>query len=511
MSHTEKTIQLHNLDSLDTQIRSVNKTSGDSEHFISQDDQNIGNSSSQQEYNPASSQLTHRFKKKDAYDEAEVHTRLLMYQSEKDPDAFPDGGLQAYLVLLGCFIGLIPDFGIANCLGAIESYVSTHQLENVKQTSISWVFSLHLGVMYFGGVIFGEIFDRYGARPLLISGMLLMCGGLMCTALSTTVAQFILSFGLVTAIGTSMAMSPLIGVLSHWFLVKRGLACSIATIGGLVGASVFAVMLQQLYLKVGFPWAIRILSFICFFCMMISIILVKERNPQRKTANKSFDNSKTKGGTKAILHKIVNFFKNALDFSIIKDKRFILLTLSIFLAEVISMSTLTYLSSYSLANGVENSTSYLLITIVNVCGIPSRLIAGYSADKLGRFNVMIATSVMTTIVIFSLWLPAKGNTSILYAFSVFFGISTSAVISLIPACTGQICSADKFGKVYGTIYFFLAILTLLGLFFSSLIIGDQSKSSYRNFILFEGALSIASIILWVSARTTAVGWKWCRF
>lgn len=79
----------------------------------------------------------------------------LMYRSEKDPGKFPDGGLEAYTVVLGSFVGLIIDFGLANSLGAIESYVSLNQLKNVNQVSVSWIFSLHLGVMYFGGVFLG--------------------------------------------------------------------------------------------------------------------------------------------------------------------------------------------------------------------------------------------------------------------------------------------------------------------------------------------------------------------
>ena len=65
---------------------------------------------------------------------------------------FPDGGTQANLVLLGSFIGLIADFGIANSLGAIESYVSSHQLKDISKSQVGWVFSLHLGCMYWFGV-----------------------------------------------------------------------------------------------------------------------------------------------------------------------------------------------------------------------------------------------------------------------------------------------------------------------------------------------------------------------
>jgi Na+/melibiose symporter-like transporter len=286
-----------------------------------------------------------------------------------------------------------------------------------------------------------------------------------------------------------------------------------------VGGTVFPVMLQSLYDKVGFVWGIRILALICMFCMSVSIALVRERDQKNDeggeiSSPEDEDLSSQElgnGKRKNPFTLFVTFLKGALDFSVLKDSRFICLTLAIWLSELISMTTLTYLSSYALSNGLQSSQAYLLITIVNVCGIPSRFISGLLADQYGRFNVMTVTSIVTTIVVFAIWLPAKGNLNVLYAFGVLFGISTSAVISLIPACTGQICSVDNFGKVYGTVYFFLAFLTILGMYIASLVISGGGVTDYRNFVLYEGCLGAASIVLWISARYTAVGWKWCKF
>lgn len=473
----------------------------------------------------SSTQVIHRKKQNNDEDIVQESTQL-MFGSEKNPESFPDGGYQANIVLLGSFIGLIADFGIANSMGAIESYVSVNQLKNLKQTDVSWVFSLHFGVMYFGGVFFGELFDRFGAKKPLIVSTLCITAGLILTAQSTTLVHFILSFSILTAIGTSIAMAPLIGSLSHWFLKKRGTACSIGTIGGLIGGTVFPIMLQKLYVKVGYPWAIRILAFICLFCMSISIILVRERKQEvpiqseieiqlttigedgdTLSSQETIRNEKTLNPFQSIL----KFLRECLDLSLVKDSRFVLLTLAVAGAELISVTTLTFITSYALSNGVSNYNAYLLVTIINITGIPSRLLSGYLADKYGRFNVMIVTSVLTTIVIFALWLPAKSNVTTLFTFGALFGVTTSAVISLIPACTGQICSVESFGKIYGTLYFFLCFLTILGMYFASLVINKGSVMDYRNFILYEGVLGIASIILWIGARYCAVGWKWCKF
>lgn len=345
----------------------------------------------------------------------------------------------------------------------------------------------------------------------MIVGTIFMFLGLVCTAECKTVYQFILSFGILTALGTSLAMQPLIGVLSHWFLKKRGMACSIATTGGLVGSSIFAIMLQQLYDTIGFKWAIRILAFISLVCMTIATFLVRGRNPENSEENDVHGEVIVNKTVVTRLMEIVAFFKRTLDFSVVMDWKFILLTSSVAISELISMSTLTYLSSFAIFYGVNQKQAYLLITIINASGIPSRFALGFLADKYGRFNVMIATSILVSISIFGIWLPAKGNIVPLYVFGVLFGVSTSAVISLIPACCGQICSSENFGKVYGTLYFFLAFSTLLGMYFSSLVVGTGKTLNYMNLVYYEGALSLACIATWILARYSAIGWTWGKF
>lgn len=446
-----------------------------------------------------------------------------MYSLEINPEAFPDGGKEAYLVLFGAFCGLVADFGIPNSLGAIEAYLSRHQLSNQPLTSVSWIFALHLAVMYFGGGFFGELFDRYGARKLLIAGAVCTCAGLVATAELKELYQFILSFGVLTALGTSLAMSPLIGALSHWFLKKRGMACSVATVGGLVGASAFVVILQHLYASIGFKWAMRAFALICLAFFSIAILLVKDRrdvqNPQPSrdttssdsfTINEERESSEAMGSSGASIHEKPKL-NLILEFSLFRDIRFVSLIVAVFISELMSTTILTYVASCALLYGVLQLKSYLLITVVNLFGIPARLVTGLLADKYGRFNLMIGTSVFSLIFIFGLFLPARGRLPILFAFAALFGCSSSAVLSLIGACVGQICPASRFGKYYGLLYFCLAFLNLVGFYLTMLVIGPGTHHNYQMWILLQGCLSIASVLAWIWARYHNVGFRMCKF
>lgn len=481
-----------------------------------------------------------------------IQVENVMYSVETDPDAFPDGGFDAYQVLLGSFCGLIVDFGIPNAMGAIQTYVSMHQLSEYKLSTITWIFSLHLGVMYLGGVVFGGAFDKYGAKRLLIAATICIFTGLMATAELQKLWQFLLFFSILTAFGSSLAMSPLMGVLSHWFLKKRGMALSVASAGSLVGSTIFAVTLPKLYALLGFKWALRILAFICLCSMTISILLIKERpgfrghampNERQEESTvierplvmpssqehslcvellapmASGENYDVNGSMETIKvadpnrHNIKTKFAkyNFANLSLFLEVRFVALALATFAAEVNSLTVLTYLASFAISFGVPENKAYLLLTVINLSGIPSRIITGFLADRYGRFNIMLAGNLFQTICIWAFLLPANGLLGLLYTFTIVYGCMNASLISLIASCLGQICPAAEFGRSYGTLYFLLAFTVMLGMYIGSVVIDAGTKKDYFHWIVFEGVLSIAGLILWTWARWCVVGFRFCKF
>ena len=99
---------------------------------------------------------------------------------------FPDGGFQAWLVVLGSFCAQGAVFGLINTAAVFESYFQTHQLRDYTSSQIGWVFSLYLFLVFFVGVQVGPVFDRHGPRLLLIVGSLCVVSSLMLLSISTS-------------------------------------------------------------------------------------------------------------------------------------------------------------------------------------------------------------------------------------------------------------------------------------------------------------------------------------
>lgn len=90
-------------------------------------------------------------------------------ETELEP-TFPEGGLNAWLVVFGSFCALIPVYGPSNSAAVFESYFSSNQLAGYDASAIGWIFSLYLFIVFFVGAQVGPIFDRNGPRVLVFFG-----------------------------------------------------------------------------------------------------------------------------------------------------------------------------------------------------------------------------------------------------------------------------------------------------------------------------------------------------
>lgn len=55
---------------------------------------------------------------------------------------YPEGGLEAWLVVFGAFAGMLASFGLMNTIGVYQSYLATNQLEGYSESSIGWISTL---------------------------------------------------------------------------------------------------------------------------------------------------------------------------------------------------------------------------------------------------------------------------------------------------------------------------------------------------------------------------------
>lgn len=98
---------------------------------------------------------------------------------------YPEGGLQAWLVVVGAWCAMIPSMGLLNTLGTLHSWTSEHQLMDYSDSSIGWIFGAYGFFLYVAGVQAGPIFDCYGPLFVVVPGSIGMFASLICFSFST--------------------------------------------------------------------------------------------------------------------------------------------------------------------------------------------------------------------------------------------------------------------------------------------------------------------------------------
>lgn len=94
-------------------------------------------------------------------------------------ETYPEGGLQAWLVVAGSWFAMIASMGLMNSIAVFQAYTLSHQLKGTSESTVGWIFSIYTWLAFFGGVYIGPVFDKYGPKWLVVAGCACTVGALV--------------------------------------------------------------------------------------------------------------------------------------------------------------------------------------------------------------------------------------------------------------------------------------------------------------------------------------------
>ncbi|OBT64393.1 hypothetical protein VE03_05739 [Pseudogymnoascus sp. 23342-1-I1] len=399
----------------------------------------------------------------------------------EDENFYPEGGLQAWLVVFGSLCSLLAALGVMNTLGSFQAYISRNQLKDYNEGQIGWIFSVYACLAFGFGVIVGPIFDKHGARWLMYAGSAGVVTSLMLLGVCEEYWHFMLVFGILGGGSTSLIFSPSLAAIGHWFKLRRGFATGIGATGGALGGIVYPLMLQYLIPQVGWPWATRCLGFLSIALLSIGCLLVRGRLPPAH-------NSSAKP-----------------DLGIFRDGMFALTVAAIYLLEWALFVPLTYISSYALHAGFSEAFSYQCLIILNIGSVFGRWLPGFYADKIGAFNTMILTTVLSAVMVLGVWLPAGTTMPGLIVFCLLFGFASGSNIGLTSVCIGKLCRTENLGRYFATCYTVVSLGCLTGIPIAGEIV-KANGGEYWGLMVFTGVCYAGGLGAFVVVRIWKVGW-----
>lgn len=291
-----------------------------------------------------------------------------------------------------------------------------------------------------------------------------------------------LSFGVLSGLGTSLLLTPCIASIGHWFKARRGFTTSIATSAGGLGGIIFPFMLTNLWETIGYGWGTRVLALVALCTSLIGVFLVRSRLPPAQNAT---------------AHP---------DFRIFGQTAFLLTTVGIFMLEFSLFIPLAYISTFAMAKGFTEKFSYELLPIMNAGSVVGRLLPGYYSDIIGAFNTCLIAVIVCGISTICVWLPAGDTAAGIIIFSILFGFGSGTAIAIAPVCISRMCKTQQYGRYYATSYTVVSFACLIGIPIAGSIV-QASGGSYTGLIVFTGVIFFASAIFLLWAKIWQLGWK----
>ncbi|KAF4777970.1 riboflavin transporter MCH5 [Colletotrichum scovillei] len=399
-----------------------------------------------------------------------------------DEIEYPDGGFQAWMVVVGAWCAMIPPMGLINTISVLQGWLLQNELRGVPESKAGWIFSCYAFFITACGAQIGPVFDAFDIRVLLIPGSIGMIASMIFLSLSTEFYQMLLSFGICGGISAAFLFNPALSAIGHWFNERRAFATGVACTAGGLGGIGFSLIIQYLAPRIGFPWAMRIIAFISTGSLVVTNIFLRKRLPPKRKA------------------------KALIDFRLLRGSRFGVTVVAVFFVEFAVFIPYSYISSYAIEKGLGLQKSFLLNVLLNAGAIPGRMLPGYIADRVGAFNTMCVTSLCCGVLILGLWLAAGDVDAKIMSFTTLFGFWSGAAISLSPVCISRVCKIEDYGKSTGMAYFIASFGALVGIPLAGFLLKTGTEP-YRNLIIFAGAAYMVAFVAFCGARGIAGGWK----
>ena len=156
----------------------------------------------------------------------------------------PNGGVVAWLQVVGSWIIFFNTLGILNSYGQFQTLYETDILRDETSSNISWIGSVQFFLCFVTCIFTGPIWDAGHLHVLLITGTILGVFGLMMVSICHTYWQFFLAQAIVVGIGFGLVFIPASAIINQWFTTKSAYAVGVATTGSSIGDSRQAAFLD---------------------------------------------------------------------------------------------------------------------------------------------------------------------------------------------------------------------------------------------------------------------------
>ncbi|CAE6359818.1 unnamed protein product [Rhizoctonia solani] len=405
-------------------------------------------------------------------------------KSEKQTPAYspphiPDGGATAWATVAGAWLVIFCTFGYVNAFGVYEDYYTRIYMTNKTSSDVAWIGSTQLCLQFLLGAVSGKLFDEGYFHALVGCGSVLyiFCLFMLSLAKEQQFYQIFLPQAIGMGIALGLIFLPSVSIVSHHFSKRRSLAVGIVTTGSSSGGIIFPIMLNKMFERHGFAWAVRSTAFLVLGLLTIANLLMRTRLPSRSQRPPTPPPD----------------FK-----AIMTDTAYLVTIAGTFCVMMGIFVPIFYIQLFAVQHGVNETLAFYSVAILNAASIFGRTIPNFIADKIGPFNLLILCSVVSGALIFAML--GVNSSGTLIVFSILYGFFSGAYVSLITPVLISLAKAFyEIGIRMGIAFTILGVAALTGTPIAGALL--TRELIWWRPIVFAGILVICGCAFMLVART----------
>ncbi|KAK9514972.1 hypothetical protein VZT92_025651 [Zoarces viviparus] len=378
----------------------------------------------------------------------------------------PDGGW-GWAVVFGSFISI--GFSYAFPKSLTIYFKEIQEYFSVSYSEIAWLSSVMLASMYAGGPVSSVLVNRFGSRPVVMVGGLMVSAGMVLASFGQTIMHLYLCVGVIGGFGLALNLQPALTIIGTYFKVKRPMANGLAMAGSPVILFTLAPLNQFLFDSFGWRGSFLILGSIVLNCCVAGALMrplnkntqPKAEPPERNKASaveaaasdtseqsadlltgENQDESKKQG----CLHTFI-------DLSLFKHRGFLIYLIGNVVMFFGFFAPVVFMAPYAKHQGIDEYSAAFLLSIFALVDMFTRPLTGFIGNSKWirpRIQYFFSFAVSFNGVC-HLLCPLLPGYAGLVVYAVIFGLAFGMVCALLFEVLMDLVGAHRFSSAVGLV------------------------------------------------------------
>lgn len=302
----------------------------------------------------------------------------------------------------------------------------------------------------------GKALDKYPIRLLMAAGATIVSIGFILLSQITAQWQFYLILATFIALGTStmggLAASKLV---ANWFVIRRGTALGIATMGISLSGLVMPILATWLISELGWRGAFIAYAVATFSIIVPLVILFVINRPE--DINQHPDGLSIPLTTESATHS-----NSITTWQLLKTPSFWILAFTFGLILSSLSPILTNLIPYLTDMGITAYKAASVLSLSAGAGVLGKLFYGWLVDSLDDARTAVIASIIAQLLGVILFINTSEYSLIILG-AMVFGFGMGGVVPLQATIAGHLFGRECFGKAMGLLRPVMMPIHLIGL------------------------------------------------